>query len=324
MENGFLKDVLEGRKYQTDLLMVLIFAILGFISVILLPDGNIIRMVLGLVLLIFFPGYALASALWPEAYISGPAEMASGSLEDGPSGKRLIDNLERIGLSFGLSIVLVSITGIMLHFTSVGITLESTLLCNFALILTLIAIAFYRRRKITTAEAFHLDLTFSGFMPQEKTEKLFSLAIAITLVLASITLAYSLMIPNTEQEYSTLYYLDANGTAQNYPVNLTISSTGTVIVGISCHEYSTTRYTILAGIEGANVTLDSPSWNQTFVLDNSTLVTRDITLDHLELFEERFSFNIPHPGTYKITWALLIDGQQTDYNTHLWVEVHGN
>lgn len=323
MKEGILKDVLEGRKYNTDLMLVFILTILGTMCVFLLPGGNYARVVLGLSMLIFFPGYALVSALWPEGKSDGSQDSGSPG-QPGGSEKRFPDNIERIALSFGLSIVIVVLVGLLLNFTSIGITTESTVICNMIVIIVILIIAFYRRTQLPAGKAFYTDMTFPNSEPREKEEKVITIAIAICLVLAGITLAYALTVPNVEQHYTSFYILNANGTAQDYPVNLTVTSIGTVIVGVSCHEYASTDYTILVGIEGANDTQTYNNWEQTYLLSSTNLITRNITLDHMDSFEDEFSFNIPNAGTYKITWQLYIGGTPTEYSTHLWVNVHDN
>ncbi len=319
MNDGFLKDFLDGRKYQTDLVAAFLLAFFGLVCALALPNGNMVRVVFGISMLIFVPGYSLVSALWPKAkLVEQPAD------DRVAQNGRSIDSLERIALSFGLSIVILSLTGLLLHFTSLGITLESTLASNIALIVLFLAIAFFRRAKTPLDEVYHIGLNWAGQMPMDRTERLITAAIVVSLVLAGITLVYSLTIPGVEDHYSSLFILDSNGTASDYPISLNTTTTGTIIVGISCHEFKTTRYTILAGIEGANNTMDYQNWTQIFNLNNSALISRNITLNHQESFEEEFSFRILTPGTYKVNWAVEIDGAPADYSTHLWVVVHAD
>jgi len=68
-----------------DLYAVYALAAIAFVSITVPPlDASIIRMMAGLILALFLPGYALVSALFPE--------------------KKTLGLLERVALSFGLSI----------------------------------------------------------------------------------------------------------------------------------------------------------------------------------------------------------------------------
>ena len=71
-------------------------------SIILFPS-NILRIILGIPFLLFFPGYALAAALFTKG--------------------RGMDAVERVALSFGLSIAVVPLIGLILKYTPWGIRL---------------------------------------------------------------------------------------------------------------------------------------------------------------------------------------------------------
>ena len=82
------------------LVVILILAILFFPS-------NVLRIILGIPFLLFFPGYALHTALFP--------------------GRGRLDVAERVALSFGLSIAVVPLIGLVLNYLPWGIRLESVL-----------------------------------------------------------------------------------------------------------------------------------------------------------------------------------------------------
>lgn len=96
---------------------------LGAILSIYIPilNASPLRVLLALPLVLFIPGYVLIAALFP-------------SNED-------IDLLERIALSFGLSIAVVPLIGLGLNYTPWGIRLDPivTSLALFTLAMVLIA-----------------------------------------------------------------------------------------------------------------------------------------------------------------------------------------
>ena len=91
-------------KISNDLTWV---SLLTFVTlfIIFVPQLNItpVRVVFGLPFVLFLPGYALISALFP--------------------GKEDLDGVERIALSFGLSIAVVPLIGLVLNYTPFGIRL---------------------------------------------------------------------------------------------------------------------------------------------------------------------------------------------------------
>ncbi|NOQ34054.1 MAG: DUF1616 domain-containing protein, partial [Methanosarcinales archaeon] len=92
------------NRIPIDLALVITLT-LACILFVLTPwlDETPVRVVLGLLLVLFLPGYSLIAALFP--------------------GKDDLDGIERIALSFGLSIAVVPLLGLGLNYTQYGIRL---------------------------------------------------------------------------------------------------------------------------------------------------------------------------------------------------------
>jgi uncharacterized membrane protein len=97
-----------------------------------------VRVLLGLVLVLFLPGYSLVAALFPG--------------RDDPDG------IERIALSFGLSIAVVPLLGLALNYTPFGIRVVPVLagLSVFAVLVAVIADV--RRCELTEGYEFALNI----------------------------------------------------------------------------------------------------------------------------------------------------------------------
>ena len=137
------ENVEKNKKISLDLLIVLIWTILAIIFIIVPTlQNSIIRTILGIPMVLFIPG----SALFPK--------------------KDDLESIERIALSFGLSIAVVPLIGLGLNFTF-GIRLIPMLvsLCIYTIIL--IYIANYRRRKLSEERQFKVEFKSSaiGFSP---------------------------------------------------------------------------------------------------------------------------------------------------------------
>jgi hypothetical protein len=96
-----------------------------------------VRIVLGLPYVLFVPGYALIAALFPEGS-ERPGDQDTEATDSEPAAdieRQGIDGIERVALSFGLSIAVVPLVGLVLNFTTWGIRLlpiivsGSTLTC---------------------------------------------------------------------------------------------------------------------------------------------------------------------------------------------------
>ena len=79
-----------------------------------------VRNVLGVIFVLFLPGYAFIKAFFPTKL---PIQTSSESL----------DNIERVALSIGMSIALTPIVGLILYYTPIGIGLTPITLILLAL-----------------------------------------------------------------------------------------------------------------------------------------------------------------------------------------------
>lgn len=102
------------------LISINVLVILTILVIALFPL-EILRIVLGLPFVLFFPGFTLISALFPN--------------------REWISNIERVILSFGLSIATVTLIGLILNFTPWGLQLEVILysVASFTIITSVIA-----------------------------------------------------------------------------------------------------------------------------------------------------------------------------------------
>ena len=114
------------EKYPIDILICVVWSLI-LLPISLLDFEGPIRIVLGLPFILFIPGYVLVFALFPTKKTD-----------------RGIDIIERIALSFGLSIAVVPLIGLGLNYTPWGIRLEPILLSIFIFIITLGVIGIYR------------------------------------------------------------------------------------------------------------------------------------------------------------------------------------
>ena len=127
------------RDFPKDLALVILLT-LSCILFVLTPPLNEtpVRVVLGLLLVLFLLGYSLIAALFP--------------------GKDDLDGIERIALSFGLSIAVVPLLGLALDYTPFGIRLVP-MLAGLSVFAVLVAgIAAVRRFELLEADRFALEI----------------------------------------------------------------------------------------------------------------------------------------------------------------------
>ncbi len=118
-------------KIVNDLLILGLLTILLGGAIILAPD-NPIRIILGIPFVLFSPGYALVSALFPR--------------------KSELDVVGRIALSFGMSIASTFFIGLGLNYSKWGIRLEPIIYAVGGFILLMSIIAIIRRTRLPDEE----------------------------------------------------------------------------------------------------------------------------------------------------------------------------
>lgn len=126
-ETGF-GDFLAPKK-STWFWVVICLAVLAFVSVLFIPETgtplSYIRYVFAFILVAVLPGYCLTQTLFPR--------------EDS------IDMIERATFSIVLSFAITAIAGLFLSFSSIGLTLATTLPTLGAIVIGLAVLALIRK-----------------------------------------------------------------------------------------------------------------------------------------------------------------------------------
>ena len=129
-------NMLKHFPKDLDLTLVILLTLLCILFVLIPPINEIspIRIIFGLPLVLFLPGYALIAVLFPR--------------------KDDLDVIERIALSFGLSIAVVPLLGMALNYTPFGIRLSPVLIVLSVFTISLALGAYVRRSKILEEDRF--------------------------------------------------------------------------------------------------------------------------------------------------------------------------
>ncbi len=283
---------IEIREKPWDLVAVIVLAAL-LAGVVLAAQTGASRIILGLAFILFLPGYVIISALFPKA-------------ED-------LDTIERVALSFGISIAVVPLIGLMLNYTPWGIRLEPILASLFILIVSVSIIAWYRRSQIPLEDRFAIVIVLEWPKDEEVTtiDKILTVILVLSVIIAVSVLIYVIAVPRVGERFTEFYILGENGTADNYPNDLTVGENGTVIVGVICREHENTDYSVeiwLLNLTGERV--------------NRTLEVYNFTLKHDEVNETFFNFSVSENGSYKLQFLLYKnDGTEPYRDVQLWIVV---
>ncbi|MCK4445352.1 MAG: DUF1616 domain-containing protein [Thermoplasmata archaeon] len=296
---------LEFQEKPYDLLGILILTVLLVIAVALSGEG-VIRIALGLIFILFLPGYALIAALFP-------------------SGKS-IDWIERLALSFGLSIAVTPLIGLVLNYTPWGIRLEPIVASLSLFVIAMCGIAYYRRMKLPVEERLSLsvELGIPNWKEYSWLDKALTIGLVIAIIASMAVMVYAFTVPKTGERFTEFYILDSNGTAGDYPTELGVGEDGDLIIGVVNHEHSSASYTIVIELAEVNFVMnDTTGQEEPIELSRTQIGSLNLTLDHDEMWEAPFSFSVGEVGDYKLELLLFKDGDLSDSyrSLHLWVEV---
>ncbi len=299
-KNSFhgLSGIVRSRiifKLPSDLKIIILTAALTFITVLTPPlDNTPLRTILGIPVVLFLPGYALIAALFP--------------------GKKDLDTIERIALSFGLSIAIVPLIGLALNFTPWGIRLVPIIISLTFFILVTAFIAHLRRLKLPEnmrfevkfTEIYHSLKTEIFVKPENRIDRILTVILVISVVASLFMLVYVIVTPKQGEKFTEFYILGTGGKAEGYPTNLTAGKTSAIIVGIVNHEYEPVNYTLQVKI------------------NEDVLKELLIQTVHNQTWEQQVNFTPLRTGAgLELQFLLYKNGNFTlPYrDTHLWVNV---
>jgi uncharacterized membrane protein len=315
-----LADAFLREKVSFDLKAILLWvaATAGSIYLPVIQDTPA-RVILGLPVILFIPGYLLVATLFP--------------------GKGDIDSIERIALSFGLSIAIVPLVGLALNYTPWGIRLDPIIISLAVFILVFTVLAHIRRAGLPAGERYEppvrevLSATRKELFPagSTRTDRILSVILLLAILAAVGTTIFVIVVPREGERFTEFFILGGKGMAADYPERVLVGRNNSMFIGIGNHEYRTVNYTVetyLLAMHFDEVTntsridsMDPLSRFSVPVADNQT-----VTLPYF--------FVVPGPGFNRIEFLLfnetVPDGSVTGMNRinlsyrdlHLWITVY--
>ncbi len=272
----------------TDELLLLNLLVIVLILAIIFFPSNILRIILGLPFIFFFPGYALVAALFPRR----------GGL----------GSVRRVAFGFGLSIAVVTVIGLIINSTTWGISLESILwtIGSFTIIMTVVA--WLRRKRLPEGERFGIEFTMVLFNWGKGIQ---SRVLSIILVLAVLgvlgVVSYAIAKPKVGQKFTEFYILGSEDRDADYPETLNTGQEGNVTIGIVNHEYQDVSYRVEVLLNGIKDDEVGP-----------------VRLEQDEKYEETVTFTLYQAGNnQKIEFLLYKNGDTEPYlePLRLWIDV---
>lgn len=279
--------VLLRIKLKDELLVINILTILLILIIAFLPLG-LLRAILGLPVALFFPGYTLLAALFPN--------------------KDVLNTTERVALSFGLSMVVLAVIGLIHNYAPWGVRLYPILFSTALFIISSSAVAWFKRRGLSLEERFSVSFSFSlsKWVAASRLYKGLSVALILAILAAIGTLGYAITVTEVGERFTQFYILSTEGKIEGYPKELVVGQEATVRVGIVNWEREDMSYRIEVIIDG--------------------IVDREmgpLLLSHQEKWEREISFRPTRVGeNQKVEFLLYRYGEDEPYwELHLWIDV---
>ena len=316
------------RRLPADLAAVVVVTLLTFVVMFgPIVNETSLRAILGLVFVLFVPGYAFVAALFPESG-SGPIdtvedESVGSQVADGETtsddggwlnGRIGIDGVERAALSFGLSIAIVPTIGFLLSFTPWGIEFVPivTAIALFTLLCT--AIAAKRRWNLAPEDRFSVpyrrwtDAARSGLFDRDnRVDAALNVALALAILLALGSVTYAVAAPPQGEEYTDFHVLTENDNgelvADGYPGEMSLDESADIVVGVSNSEQSVEEYTVVVILQEVDI-VDT----ETHVQEQDELTRFYLALEHDETHHHEHSLEPTMTGEELRVVYLLYKG----------------
>ena len=234
------------RSYPVDLAIVSVAAVVGYYLVTAAPSESFVRFVAGMFLLFVLPGFAMVSILFPASKRPARPERGDSTRAAG------IDSVERLGLSLGLSLVIVPVVVMALAVTEYGLTTGSTTAALAGVTVVAAQLGAIRRLRLPSDERFSVApsvvLRRLGVGESGASATVSSVILLVAIAFAGGALLFSMASPISGAEYTELgIYTEEDGelVAGEFPAEIGAGDEIPASIVVENNEGETTNYTVV-------------------------------------------------------------------------------
>ena len=282
-------------RYPIDMILCIVWTTI-LLPLLVIPMDSTIRIILGLPFLFFIPGYTLIFALFPTK-----------------KENKGIDGIERIALSFGSSIAIVSLLGLILNFTPWQIRLEPILLLLFFFVLSVGSIASYRWKTIPLEQRFILSFEVSPSTSNNTLNNTLTIILGISIIIAATLVIYVIVTPKTGETFTEFYILGPTANTADYPRSLNAEENTSIIIGLVNYENKIMNYTIEVWLINQTIHFNESTqknetlYHQMWYIDTINVILASTDIEkQLPQWELNYSFSINKTGEFKLAFLLYI------------------
>lgn len=339
-----VRDVSSGPLAAIPLDIVVLLVFLAVAVPFVLGVGSVpapVQVLLGLPLVMFLPGYALTTALFPKRARGGFESDISALGSDAiphrirSLSQRGLTGIERASLGFAVSIVLVPLYGFVIDFTPLDYSTE-TVVAILVVVTAVASIAAFARHRehapvdttgYTVAGAL---VAFRRSLRRPKVDATLTVVVVVCLLFAGVSGAFALTSPLDRNSFTGFYLVTQNDEGEyvegGYPTSFTVGEPSSLYVGIENQERQPMTYSVVVQLQRVRTQGDDVS-----VLTRDRLASFSTRVGAGETTYAQTSLTPESLGeNFRLTY-LLYRGEppenpttQNAYrHTFIWVDVTG-
>jgi uncharacterized membrane protein len=282
---------LGGVSSRLDLDLLVIGSVMLLGILLALVTGGPLRAACGLALALLLPGYALTAAAFPR--------------------RNDLEPLERLALSFGLSVATAVLVGLGLSYSPWGAKLLPILLSLALFIVAASVTAYYRRRRLPPQERDHLSRhllrsQLRSYWAKRRGVSALSALLGMVCAVSVVAIVLNSMLsPSDRGGFTEFYVLSSTGKAGRYPQEAVVGHDVRVTLALVNNEHEVVAYRV-------EITVDAQKVGQIGA----------IALAPGRKWEHRVSVQPTNPGHRQRIDFLLFKGRadKPDRFLRLWIE----
>lgn len=218
-----------------------------------------IRAVLGGFLLLFLPGYALTTLVFPATEPVADTETHSPMAgTDGPR-RASLPFLERLALGFGLSVALVPVFAWGLSSVNADIAFETTSILGVSAATATLGTLFgaVRRARVPSKNRYVLPFGGLGHLHSvwatSNVDKALNIVLTLSIVVAAVVVTAGIVAPNQGETFTQVTILTENDdgelVAGDYPNQIAPGDTAEMVLQVENYEQQSTTYTVVVQLQ---------------------------------------------------------------------------
>jgi hypothetical protein len=274
------KELINKFHGKWDLLIMGIYSIISTLLIFILPEGNIVRIIMVIPIFIIIPGY-IAVRLF------------------GIKGDVLLE----IGVSIGLSFALIIIAGLLIVYLNAPYSLSSYAFLLLTIILILDVLAIHKGSEIPDRDPNKVILRSIAVIKKEP-------MISILILIAILVFLFSITIIPPRQGWTEMALTSDDGGPEELPDSIPMDTSSHVGIHIRSNELEETEYQLKIFTDSDEISkyLNLPSGTLQFSTNTSYML--NLTLEPGEDFHHLITFIPTSREIQGLTFQLLTKGNE--------------